>query len=602
MPLELPVDSTSPVPQVALLGNDAALAARPATPVQLAHACLRAGFQAAIPASWGDELVAAECVRQLERRGRGPAIQCACPHVAERLLAAGAELASFLVPIVPPPVAAARYVRHLYGADAVRITYIGNCPGAADEAIDAHLSPADFLDVLRRRGLPPDRQPRVFDSVIPPDRRRHASLPGGLPTPELLWTIQRRVLVELDEQEYLSELAQHLVAADCVLLDLGPRLGCACSGVTGGVPAATARQSVLALEPPRAPQPPIDTGVYLALARPLPVAAPASANEPGGREGAGDADAEERAARGALSPGPAEVHGLARQNGDRGPVGTEVAPREAPGQPRPGRQAGSGRSRRRLTPAGYFRASATPVPQTRSGEGRVLPRAYVARRHSPVVLRAVSGAAPAGPLPAPPPAPPISSQVTAPPEVTRREAVEDAPARSTPTATPTGVASDVPATIAAPGAVRDEGARAGEPEKSPTQGPPPAGPMAPPAALDVGASSVPQPQPQPRPAPAPAHAERASAEADRVELVELEVVALERVQPEPAAAESPVTAPPGAAPPTETAAAPAADSVPDAGPPVASESADDRAFALRLAALLLVALAIGALLAMLLER
>jgi hypothetical protein len=583
MPLELPVDSTSPVPQVALLGNDAALAARPATPVQLAHACLRAGFQAAIPASWGDELVAAECVRQLERRGRAPAIQCACPHVVGRLLAAGAELASFLIPVVPPPVAAARYLRHLYGADPVRITYIGNCPGAADEAIDAHLPPADFLEALKRRGLPPDRQPRVFDSVIPPDRRRHASLPGGLPTPELLWTVQRRVLVELDEQEYLPELAQHLVAAECVLLDLAPRLGCACSGVTGGVPAATARQSVLSLEPPRAPQPPIDTSVYLALARPLPAAAPSSAGERGGLDEADDTDeAEDRAARGTLSHDPVEGHGAARQNGNRRPGGAEVAPRSVPGQPHSGRPAGTGRSRRPLTPAGYFRASATQVPQTRSGEGRVLPRAYVARRHSPIVLRAVSGAAPVSSLPA----------------------------------TPTGAASDAPATITAPDLVRAEGPPVGEPERLPTQGPPPAGPVAPPAALDTRASPV----PDVAAATDPPRDDRANAEPDRVELVEMEVVAVELVPPapaaepavKPAAAERPLTAAGGAATPTEPAA-PAEPAVPEgpeapgiAGPAPdvapASASADDRDFALRLAALLLVAVVIGVLLAMLLER
>src|SRR5690348_16284732 len=43
---------------VVILGTDALLAAAPATPVQLAHACLRGGFANVIPASWGDELIA----------------------------------------------------------------------------------------------------------------------------------------------------------------------------------------------------------------------------------------------------------------------------------------------------------------------------------------------------------------------------------------------------------------------------------------------------------------------------------------------------------------------------------------------------------------
>jgi hypothetical protein len=43
-------------PSLVILGTDAVLAAAPATPVQLAHACLAAGYGAAVPASWGDEL------------------------------------------------------------------------------------------------------------------------------------------------------------------------------------------------------------------------------------------------------------------------------------------------------------------------------------------------------------------------------------------------------------------------------------------------------------------------------------------------------------------------------------------------------------------
>ena len=44
---------------IVILGTDAVLAALPATAVQLAHACIEAGFINVIPASWGDELIAA---------------------------------------------------------------------------------------------------------------------------------------------------------------------------------------------------------------------------------------------------------------------------------------------------------------------------------------------------------------------------------------------------------------------------------------------------------------------------------------------------------------------------------------------------------------
>jgi hypothetical protein len=372
----LPVDSVSSIPSFAIVGNDAALAARPATPVQLAHACLAVGFRMAIPASWGDELVAAESLRQLERHGREPAIHCACPHVAERLLAAGGELAPFLISLVAPPVAAARYLRSLYGRAAIRITYIGDCPGAADDAIDSRLLPSDFLDALARRGIVLADQPRVFDSVIPPDRRRYASLPGGIPAPDQLWNTQRRTLVALGGDGYSAELAQHLVASECVLVDLAPRLGCACSGAAG-VPATTGRAAVAALEPPRAPRPPIDTTVDLQLATELPVlpaSAPPAAAAP---------------AAAAVPTGPARTGGTG---------GARPRHEERPGSP----------FRRRPTPTGFFRTPAGSVPQWRGGEGRALPRAYVGRRPTPVSLRAVPDASPAAPPAAAPAAAPAA--------------------------------------------------------------------------------------------------------------------------------------------------------------------------------------------------
>ena len=128
---------------VAIIGNDAVLDAAPATPVQLAHACLRRGFTVAVPASWGDELVATETVRRLALRERGPAVMCVCPFVRSRLLAPGPDLAPFLVSLVAPPVATARYLRAAYGERDVHITYIGGCPSAEDPSIDERLTP-DF--------------------------------------------------------------------------------------------------------------------------------------------------------------------------------------------------------------------------------------------------------------------------------------------------------------------------------------------------------------------------------------------------------------------------------------------------------------------------
>src|SRR3954463_9674944 len=117
-----PASTTVPI---VVLGTDALLAALPATPVQLAHACLRAGVANAVPASWGDELIAAPVLRRLPQFAGGPAIQCSCPIVAHRLLNVGSDLRPAMMGFVPPPVAIARYVRTLSGTTPVRVTYVG---------------------------------------------------------------------------------------------------------------------------------------------------------------------------------------------------------------------------------------------------------------------------------------------------------------------------------------------------------------------------------------------------------------------------------------------------------------------------------------------
>src|SRR5215204_5905632 len=109
MPASTPTVDRRSIPAVAIIGNDAVLVAAPATPVQLAHACLRRGFSVAVPASWGDELLASEAMSRLASRDRGPAVMCVCPYVRARLLAPGPDLAPFLVSLVSPPVATARY-------------------------------------------------------------------------------------------------------------------------------------------------------------------------------------------------------------------------------------------------------------------------------------------------------------------------------------------------------------------------------------------------------------------------------------------------------------------------------------------------------------
>src|SRR5437868_8967820 len=176
------------IPSVVILGADALLSALPATPIQLAHACALIGYQSVVPASWGDELIASASLRALREHGQLPAIQCSCPFVAHRLLAVGTDLRPFLVSLVAPPVVLARYLRALHAPRKLRISYIGRCPGAADVSIDARLTPEELLAIFADHHIAIEEQPDVFDSVIPPDRRRFRSQPGGLPTSEMLWS------------------------------------------------------------------------------------------------------------------------------------------------------------------------------------------------------------------------------------------------------------------------------------------------------------------------------------------------------------------------------------------------------------------------------
>ena len=270
VPGTTPLSLSSRAPSIVVVGADALLGALPATPVQLAHACLRAGFQHVVPASWGDELVAGAALRLTLQHQKTPVIQCSCPLVAHRLLSVGTDLRPFLVSLVPPPVALARYLRALYGAAQLHITYIGRCPGANDESIDARMVPEDLFELFREQNIVVEHQPAVFDSVIPPDRRRYFSQPGGVPTADKLWSSGgARTLVEVSGDDLSIELAQILLSEASVFVDLAPALGCVCSGRTAEHDVAAGRSLLASLEPPRASTPVVDTHVPVVLEVPL---------------------------------------------------------------------------------------------------------------------------------------------------------------------------------------------------------------------------------------------------------------------------------------------------------------------------------------------
>jgi hypothetical protein len=228
------------------------IAARPATAVQLANACLAAGYSAVVPASWGDELVAAACLEALAARGDEATVVCSCPRVAERLRRVPSVRQSLLT-FVAPPVAAARYLRARAGVTPLTITYVGDCPGAVDPAIDRYATPAALMRSLARRGIVPAQQATVMDSRVERDARRFYSLAGGVPAPNWVYAEGRGAgVVQPESSDYVAEIAHHVSERDRVVLDIAPRLGCACSGALAGEPWATARQIVTEMEPERA--------------------------------------------------------------------------------------------------------------------------------------------------------------------------------------------------------------------------------------------------------------------------------------------------------------------------------------------------------------
>lgn len=362
----MPDESSPPPLPIVILGTDAVLAAAPSTAVQLAHACLASGYAAVVPASWGDELIATECLRRVGTRGREPVLCVVCPHVADRLLEAGSDLAPFTVSLVPPPVAAARYLRAMCGDEQVRITFVGACPAGNDESIDEHVVPDAFLARLDTQGIVISEQPQVFDSVIPPDRRRFQSLPGGVPTADSLWNDAGRALIEVDDEDFVADIAQRLVSREHSLLDVAPKLGCACSGAVPGIAPRSARVAVAATEPPRASRAVVDPAVQVDLVRPLPPAQRQRRDLLGG----------------AATPARPGVTAPSASSAISDPARQAAADRTGRTPPSPQGMAGSESSTPKRRVSGAVARAAGAMPTVNSGEGRVLPRAYVARRRT----------------------------------------------------------------------------------------------------------------------------------------------------------------------------------------------------------------------------
>jgi hypothetical protein len=343
-------------PRFVILGNDAVLRARPATPVQLAHACLAAGYTLAIPATWGDELIAAESVRLLAEERRRTMVMCSCPLVRQRLTARGPELASLLLSLVAPPVATARYLRAA-SENEVEVHYVGRCASGSDPSIDTQIDPSDFLRMLSARGIDSSRQPATFEGIIPPDRRRFWSLAGGFPTPDHLWESggRRRRAEPDDSSDLATEVAEFLLSPEETLVDVAPSLGCCCAGVVSGAPYRTARAALALTEPPRATGPVVDHSLKVDLVQEVRI--------PGVTTGR---SAQPAAAR------PVATPPIAQRRDDSGRSSGER--RNTPGSLEVTQH------RRRSSPAIAIRPSPTSVPVSRQSDGRLVPRAYALHR------------------------------------------------------------------------------------------------------------------------------------------------------------------------------------------------------------------------------
>lgn len=255
---------------VLVVGTDTLLEALPARPIQLAHACGELGFDLVVPLSWGDELVAEAALRALESGSARQAVMCSCPLVRQRLLQSGDDLSEVMVSLVPPPSAVARHLRATMGTRLGSLTFVGRCPGAHAPEFDASYEPQAFLSLLKERGISLERQPDAYVDRLPPDRRRHVSLPGGCPAADPLWQrCHEMSLHEVEGPDISLEVAEFLLSSQSVLVDLATSVGCHCSGVTASTSGTSARVAVSSLEPPRSARPVVADAVLPDLEVPV---------------------------------------------------------------------------------------------------------------------------------------------------------------------------------------------------------------------------------------------------------------------------------------------------------------------------------------------
>ncbi|MEO8138462.1 MAG: [Fe-Fe] hydrogenase large subunit C-terminal domain-containing protein, partial [Gemmatimonadota bacterium] len=164
---------------VLILAAEAAAHFYPATPEQVINACYAAGFRVVNRGIVGDELVAAEYLKLWRDDSWGTLIRSTDPVVVDTIRRDLPELVPYLAPVTLPAVAEARYLRAQVD-ERLEIVYAGVCPPATRPELDAAITFRDLDQVFKLRGVVPLAQPDFFVRV-PSERRRHLSMPGGLP-------------------------------------------------------------------------------------------------------------------------------------------------------------------------------------------------------------------------------------------------------------------------------------------------------------------------------------------------------------------------------------------------------------------------------------
>ncbi len=250
----MPLADTAQLTAV-IIGTDTLLAARPATAIQLARACMRAGYDFVAPVSWGEELLATQVIDQVRRTAVPASVIVNCPFVAEALRGETAALPTCWRS-VSPPVATARYLRSAFHPHRLHITYAGRCPGATAPDIDACVLPDVFLGHLLEAGFAPEDQPRYFEEMVPPDRARYSSLPGGVPEPAAL-RLHGGARLREAAPATVGTVALSFESPEPVVIDLESACGCIC---------ARDRFAAAQMEPPRASAPVVSAEVIVDLA------------------------------------------------------------------------------------------------------------------------------------------------------------------------------------------------------------------------------------------------------------------------------------------------------------------------------------------------